>query len=214
MPPGPVRRVAVSEVTYAPEGRMPPHAHRTAGIGLVLTGRVDEEVHGATWASGALSVVVKPAGIVHEDRFGERGARLLSLSLPRRSGLRLERYVWFHGGEVVRRGVLVLRALREGGETEARREVEGMLDAIVRARPDRAPPPPWVARARDWLEGGCTVAEAARRVGVHPGSLTRAYRRAFGVSPVADRARRRVGVAADLLASTPTDLVAVAATAG
>lgn len=206
------RRVALSEVVYGPGRTMPAHAHRESTIGLVLRGLVEEDVHGATHRSGPLGVVVKPAGVVHEDRFDARGARLLSFTLPRRAGHRFDRYVWFDGGEVARRALDVLRVSREGGSRSVG-AIEALLETIARAQPIDDPEP-WLVVARDALAAGRTVAEAARGVGVHPGSLTRAHRRTFGYTPVTGRARRRVARAAELLASTATELAAVAAQSG
>ncbi len=78
--------------------------------------------------------------------------------------------------------------------------------------------PPWVLRARERLDDEATaapsVATLAADADVHPVSLARAFRRAFGCSPTAYRRRLRVRAATGLLASTPLPAVEVALAAG
>jgi len=206
------RRIALSEFVYPPHFCMRRHSHPTASIGLVLSGSVEEDSGGATDRYEALSVVVKPAGVNHQDRFGERGARMISLTLPRRAGVRLGRYGGFHGGLVARLALDVLRATRDGGAGQARAMLR-LLGAVQRTGSASAPEA-WILAARADLDQGASVAAAAQRLGVHPGSLTRAYRRAFGLTPLEDRARGRIRRAAELLASSTTKLVSVAALTG
>ena len=68
-------------VHYPPGRQMAAHAHDIAGVSLVLAGALTEEVSIANVAPGAGSVVVKPAGTVHSNRFGPAGATLLAVTL-------------------------------------------------------------------------------------------------------------------------------------
>lgn len=206
------RRVSLSEVDYPPGRCMAPHSHGTATVGFVLRGCVDEHIDGEVSRSHALSVVVKPAGLMHRDLFGEDGARMMSLRLPRHGHAPIRAYRWHHGGVVGRCALAVLRAARDGGGARFD-AIERLLAALARAdAPGTAAP--WIHRARAALDADARVEEVARRFRVHPGSLTRAYRRAFGVTPTEDRARRRVHAAADLLVTTERGLAAIADAAG
>ena len=207
-----MRRTSFAEVRYGSGRRMLPHAHSTTSISLVLSGGLDEDALGKTWESRALSVVVKPGGVVHEDRFGGDGALMLSLVFPRRASSWAGSYEWFHGGPVARCALDVLRARRDGGGDPAV-AIERLLAAVATSRrPGVAAP--WLTDARVALLGGETVGRVARRLRVHPGSLSRAYRRTFGLTPLADRARERVRRAADRIGSTSYDLAAIAAETG
>ena len=204
------RRTAFSDVTYVAGRRMRPHAHATTSISLVLSGRVDEGAVGA-WSSGrALAVLVKPGGVVHENRFGERGARLFSLVLPRRAGAFA--YGSYDGGDVTRHALVVLRAHRDGGRPSPD-SIVGLLEAVG-SSPRPATPEPWLVEARTAMARGEAVEATARRLRVHPGSLARAYRRAYGLTPTADRARARVRRAAERIGASGDDLAIVAADVG
>lgn len=67
--------------TYAPNQVMPRHTHPTMGLSVVLAGDLAEEAEGSEEFAAPFSVVVKPAEVAHRNRFGPRGARLLSIEL-------------------------------------------------------------------------------------------------------------------------------------
>ena len=67
----------VQRVDYAPGYRREPHFHEQIGITLVVDGLLRERARGAEEDASALSVVVKPAGTVHENEVGPRGARTI-----------------------------------------------------------------------------------------------------------------------------------------
>ena len=81
--------IAVGITDYAPNRVMPPHAHETLGISIVLRGSVQETSGRAVEHGRATSAVIKPPGTVHANRFGPSGARLLAveLSAERAAGL-------------------------------------------------------------------------------------------------------------------------------
>jgi hypothetical protein len=69
---------------YAEGLRQAPHWHDELHLSLVLQGHIAETVGGSTEFAGALSVVAKDPGVVHEDRFGPRGATVARLSIAGR----------------------------------------------------------------------------------------------------------------------------------
>lgn len=56
------------------------HAHDEAEISILLRGSMREGVRGVTYAGSAGNVIVKPAGVMHDDAFD--GARILCLDTP------------------------------------------------------------------------------------------------------------------------------------
>lgn len=209
----------VREVEYAAGCRQAPHAHPTAGITLVVCGGLVETTGGREERASALSVVVKPVGVVHADAVGPRGARTLQVEirdpalLPEGSAS----WRWHHAGPGLSPLLALLRALRAGRAPED--PVLEVLGELVDGGEDpRRDPPGWLRRAREALDdratAGLTVRGLAAEVGVHPVSLTRAFRRQWGVTVSAYRRRVRLRVAARQIAGTDRPLGRVAHAAG
>lgn len=215
----------VREVAYRPGLRQAPHAHEYDGITLVLAGGIRETVGRLDEVATCLSVVIKPAGVVHADRVGPRGAWalqiLLELDRPFARGDRgLGPWRWIHAGAGTR-ALLSLHRYLAGGPSVTGLEdrilevLDGMAGEDVPARRD---PPAWLRRTREALDDGSleapSVRDLASRVGVHPVSLTRAFRRHYGIPVSAYRRRERVRRAARAIERTDRDLTRIAHASG
>jgi AraC family transcriptional regulator len=215
----------VREVAYGPDLRQTDHAHEYDGITLVLGGGIRETVGRQEEVATCLSVVVKPAGVVHADRVGPRGAWalqiLLDLDRPfTRGGCDLGPWRWIHAGAGTRALLALHRYL--GGAPRA----SGLEDRILEVlgemagedRPACSDPPAWLRQARDSLDDGSSEARSVRdlaaQVGVHPVSLTRAFRRHYGIPVTAYRRRERVRRAARAIERTDRDLTRIAHASG
>jgi AraC family transcriptional regulator len=176
--------------------------------------------------AGALSVVVKPAGHVHENRFGPDGARLLAFSFAPDYFEGFERgrpreWYWHHGDDEARRALRLCRGAARAGElhTSVLDEVAALLLAPARdAAPPRGAAPCWLleTRARIHDSVGCppSVEALARVAGVHRVTLAAAFRRHFGLTVTAYHRRLRLRAAAAALATTDAPLAAIAQDAG
>jgi AraC-like DNA-binding protein len=67
---------------YAAGLRSARHAHPYANLSVILAGSLRERVGREEVTVGPLSVVVKPAGTEHANRFGPEGATLLRVEVP------------------------------------------------------------------------------------------------------------------------------------
>jgi AraC family transcriptional regulator len=210
----------VSEVDYAPRWRQPPHAHESTGVTLVLAGGFRETACGREESATSLSVVVKPAGVVHADEIGADGARtvLVEIEDPALLPRNLGPWRWLHAGPGLRPLLALAAALRG----EARSLEDTVLDLLAevsdRASPAPRDPPAWLRRAREALDDADPVAARVRdlagQLDVHPVSLTRAFRRHFGVPVSAYRRRVRLRRAAARLAGDARELTRIAHSAG
>jgi AraC family transcriptional regulator len=204
---------------------MLPHAHERTGLSVVLAGRVWERVGRADETAGPLSVVVKPAGAVHENRFGPEGARVLAFEFAPdffdgMEGSTPARWRWRHGDVDARRALHLCRATRSGPDAE--RALDDAL-ALLLTPPEAPGPVPgplprWLRAVRDRLHDEAAVAPSvtalAEEAGVHRVTLASAFRRHFGCSVTAYLRRLRVRAAASALAATDAPLAAVALDAG
>ena len=207
------------------------HAHTTTSVSLVVRGSVNEVVGGREEQGRPLSVVLKPSGVLHLDRFGPTGATLLRIglrtALPRGSdSVRGEAFEWrwIHGGASARAMLSVLSAAHHGLH---RREVHmGATDAIAAileqvsvespARDRQAPG--WVRNVVTELDDTYvrprSVADVASDHGVHPVYLARVFRRALGHSITVYVRRKRLSRAARMLAGSTTPISQIALDAG
>ena len=213
----------VREVVYRPGLRQAAHAHEYDGITLVLAGGIRETVGRLDEVATCLSVVVKPAGVVHADHVGPRGARALQILLDvdrpfARDEGGLGSWRWIHAGT----GTQVLLSLHRYLEGP---QVTGLEDRILEVLggltsedgPTRPDPPAWLRRAREALADGSearSVRDLAAQVGVHPVSLTRAFRRHYGIPVTAYRRRNRIRRAARAIERTDRDLTGIAHASG
>src|ERR671921_849962 len=67
----------VRDCLYAPGARLPRHAHHYANVTIVAGGEIHEATDAGEHRGQPFSVVVKPAGVEHENRVGRDGARTL-----------------------------------------------------------------------------------------------------------------------------------------
>jgi AraC-like DNA-binding protein/quercetin dioxygenase-like cupin family protein len=201
---GPFR---VREIAYPAGYRQPRHSHPVMGMTLVLGGSI-REVSGRRAEYGQpLSVVVKPAGVEHEDEVGPHGARTLQVEFAPAEVAELVdvpglvAWRWLHGGEPANAMLALLRLARIGGAAGAAAAEDEVLSALGTfgdATRAGGRPPSWLGRVREALDDRTrsTVRELARNAGVHEVSLSRAFRRYYGCTIGEYRRRVRLRVAA------------------
>ena len=214
---------------YAGGTQHRPHWHDELHLSVVLSGRVAERVGNATEYAGALSVVAKDAGVVHANVFGAAGAKLARLILP--SGTlgslidepsRSAGWRWTHDAAVARAFLRLVRRASDGASSFAVDDPDFLdLLAAFTARPASLAsgrPPAWLAETMEDLRASwhpaLSVADVARRAGVHPVYLARCVRRWFGTG-VADEMRRlRIRSAAAAIAENRETVSRVAHAGG
>jgi AraC family transcriptional regulator len=210
----------VVEVDYAPGWRQPAHAHEYTGVTLVLAGGFLETACGREESATALSVVVKPAGVVHADQIGGRGARtvLVEIHDPALVPERLGPWRWLHAGPGVRPLLALASALRREDRSIEDTVIDLLGEVSEATRPVSRDPPVWVLRAREALDdadpSAARVRDLAGMLAVHPVSLARAFRRHFGLPVTAYRKRVRLQRAVARLVGSRAQLSGIAYAAG
>jgi AraC family transcriptional regulator len=224
--------VSAAELSYAGNQFQHRHAHEETTISMVLSGSLVERVGKAEEMARVLSVVVKPGGTEHEDRFSPRGARTLQIRLAPAAAARLrgwqspvDQWQWLHGCSAV---VPFLRLLLVVRENEARSDTvsDVIADAateVIAALPTHhierhRGAPRWLELVREEIDDSpartLRVQVLAHGAQVHPVHLAREFRRHFGVSVSEYMQRRRVQRAATLLIDTRAPLSSVSLDAG
>jgi AraC family transcriptional regulator len=226
-----IEKQGVRVARYAAGGYMPAHQHERASLNLVLDGGFLERIRGAErrYASGHLAYC--PAGEVHSQHFGARGARQLIVTLQAdwieylrecRVNLAQAPYVRLAYAQVL--GGRLLAELQNEDEFSplaCQGIVLEVLVAFARGQAGdspRARPPAWLSGARNFIdEHACRplrLGEIAQAAGRHEIHLAREFRRHFGVSIGAYQRRARIERAARLLAAPAADITSVALECG
>ena len=208
--------------SYGPYEHFRPHAHDTANVTMVLSGELEERADGAVARAGVLSVVVKPRNRIHEDRFGPSGARMFQLRLtPELARIHAGDlpYQWVSGGEVAR----AMTSLLAEPSPDSQRIWGGFLDILAAlsisahgawGRSIQGHIRELAARIDEDPASGISVRELAEEHGLHPVSLARAFRRAYGCSIMDYLRRARILRACRIMDEGAVSLSLVAAETG
>lgn len=193
----------VSKTSHAPNTLLPAHSHPHATLTCVLGGGYHENFGQGMSELPSLSVVVKPAETIHENRVDARGARCLllevSVSSLAEGDLKLfAKPISFILGVSAVNVLRALAYLAERQSADSSLEIESVATELLGwIDGEQSPPSRCVSsrirRVRERLDD-CpsvvpTLAELAREANCHPIYLARAFRRAYGAS-VGEYARR------------------------
>jgi AraC family transcriptional regulator len=216
----------LSETRYPSEATLATHAHDYACVVVVLEGRFQERHEAKTRTAGPGTVIIRPEGEPHSDRFAPGGGRCLNVELPPQwLGTMRDvavRSTASRGGPFALLGRRLHLELVQGDGVSAL-AVESLVLALLvgldrEERRSTAAAPRWLLRARERIHDDpaahVTLAELAADAGVHPVHLATAFRRFFG-QPVAATIRQlRLELACRELSRPDVSIADVANLAG
>ena len=231
----PVRRIktggfTITEGIHKDGARLPWHDHETPTICFVLQGAFTEAWHGGSIECTSSTLKITPAGERHCDYFSRGDVRGLLIEADdalvaaiRPYSAILDERMSFHGGLVPGIAWRVYDEMLRM-DTAAPLAIEGLLLELVAAasrigdRYSRSTQPYWLELARERIHADLasrpSLRGLAESVGVHPVTLARAFRRAFGCT-VGEYVRNlRIERATRQLADTDLSLAEIALTAG
>jgi len=219
----------VDETRYPAELALAPHRHDHATLCVVLEGGLTERVGRHERSCGEGTLIVKPPGEAHSDRFHRGGARCVNVAIDEARLARLRATApvlsetLFDAGPALwslgRRLSDELRAADDVSTIAVEGLVLELVCASVRgARRRRARVPDWIEEIREYVHdnyfANVSLSEAAAAVGHHPAYVASCFRRRFGHS-IGEYVRRlRVEHVARRLTSTRDPLARIAAEAG
>jgi len=229
-----VRRVTLDGMTLT-EGMhvrgstLPWHDHEGPTLCFVLDGAFAEYMRGRVIDCQPSTFKITPAGERHWNRFhlADVHGLMVELNPARKPALAAFERVLTRTHQSDRGAEsLLLRRLHAELHAEddaASLAIEGLLlellALVARSRePAGAAIQPWVARARAMLGDAparrISLATVAEEVGVHPATLARAFRRAYGCSMGEMQRQLRLDLAVRLLTNTRQPLSRIAQQAG
>lgn len=221
--------MTLTEGLHAGGSSLPWHDHGGPTLCFVLDGAFAEYVRGGVLDCRPSTFKITPAGERHWNRFhlGDVHGLMVELDTDSRPAFEpFERVLTRpHKSDRGEESLLVRRLHSElqAEDDAAALAIEGLmlelLALVARSRePAGHPVPPWVARARALLADAParrqSLADIAAEVGVHPATLARAFRRAYGCSLGEMQRRIRLDLAVRLLTTTRQPLALIAVQAG
>ena len=200
------------ESVYEPGSHQAAHAHDYMSLSFVARGGLEESVGGVRRTAAAGDVIVKPAGVVHEDVYGPGGTKMFTIVLDEEIGP----YRWLFGGAPAALFTRAIVECRDGAPIEdlAFDLVAAVLECGSNASAFQSARSKSGASALQVAEHDVPVAALAREVAMHPVSLARAFRREHGMSITCYRRRARVRRATTLLTTSAMPLAEVALESG
>jgi AraC family transcriptional regulator len=222
--------LVLTETIRQPGLVLPRHCHKYTNIALVIQGSFIETVAQDPYEVSPASLILRPAGEMHTNRYGRAEARCLVIEVkpPRLEMIRqvspvLDCAAHIRGGWVT---VLAQRLAQEFQmkDSASPLAIEALtLDLLAQASrrsPENASSskPRWLRRARELIREQfaqpLSLSYVAESVGVHPSHLARMFRRHYQCT-VGDYMRRlRLETAVEELIHSDKSLAEIALSAG
>jgi AraC family transcriptional regulator len=220
----------LTETFHEPHLILPRHDHECANINFTLKGSFRETIGNRPQECETGSLLVKPPGESHGNKYGREGAHclLIELSPPRSDDIRALTDL-FDAPAHVKGGTLslIMRRIYDEFRGQARGfelVIEGlileMLGQTFRQNNLRnfSPPPSWLIRAQELIHQHfaeklslCVVADAVQ---IHPSHLARTFRKYHRCS-IGEYVRRlRIEYAAQKILKSGSSLTDIALAAG
>lgn len=220
----------LTETAHQPNQNLPRHYHELTNIAFVLDGSFTEMLDRQSVECSPGSLLIKPPGEAHANRYGRTGMRCLIIEIHRQQletlqpcSTALDQVTHVHGGSLPMLGMRIYKELRlmDGASPLA---IEGLMLEFVASlsrqsmNPSKGKRPRWLEQAREILEadfhGSVSLACVAAAVGIHPVHLARAFRKYFGCTPGDYVRHLRIDFACRELSGSDTPLVEIALAAG
>jgi AraC family transcriptional regulator len=214
--------LALCELQRRPHQRLAPHRHRQATLSVNLAGACCETANGVEYKTQWPTVLFRPPGLRHENRYGPEGARSFVVGLPDSLGVAHslpERPIAAAGLLTV----LIFDCYRAFASDDplAPLHVEELLVFLMERKCCAHSPrlkPQWLADLEEKLRAEPTntarLPDLARVAQVHPIYLARAFRYHQGCSVGQFLRRQRLDSACRQLLDGDSPISAIAAAAG
>lgn len=191
--------VIVTETTHAPALKLPAHFHELPNLVFVLEGSFLETAAGQTHECRPGSMLLKPGGAIHEDRYGQTGAHCLIVEMkPALMSLTGSLTSLLKTIDHFQDGFHSLIAGRIYNEFQIQDSaspiaIEGLvlelLAQCLRMKQEKVSgrkKSEWLSRAKDLIQEryneNLSLGRIASLVGIHPAHLARSFRMEFGLT--------------------------------
>jgi len=220
----------LTETTHQPNQNLPRHYDERTNIAFVIDGSFTEMLDRRSVECIPGSLLIKPPGEAHANRYGSAGMRCLLIEMHRQQlatlqpwSTALDQVTHVRGGTLSMLGRRIYKefCLMDGASPLA---IEGLVLEFVAGlsrqsmNPSKGKRPRWLDQAREILEAdfhdSVELACVAAAVDIHPVHLAREFRRYFGCTPGDYVRHLRIDFACRQLSGSDRPLVEIALAAG
>lgn len=208
---------------------VPLHCHAQASLIFVISGTYLSSADAFRAETGNPTLIFNPPGTVHKDSFVHPCGKYLALSLTEEASRNLHQLpsvpraaTAFVNAEIVSIAVR-LYGMTTAPSSSAPFDVEAKCWELMSALAGRKiwkgfAAPPWAKSARELMQDECCTSlrftEVARRLSVHPVTLSKGFREIFGCTAQQYLIRCRLQKALSLIRSTRRSLATIALETG
>ncbi|MCI0604607.1 AraC family transcriptional regulator [bacterium] len=221
--------IRLTETVHEQRLQLGPHSHEFFNLTFVLKGSFVESFERNRLELSSNSVLFEPAGVIHSDNFGDRGAHSLIVEPPEHwiQSVNLDSSLLlnpFHLNDPFT-SKLVTRIYREFQFPDrfSSLAVQATLLELfsftfrkIQCRNELKPP--WLAKVQNHIEehfqDALTISSLSKVVDVHPAHLIRSFRKFLSCTPGGYIRRTRLKFAAKLLQETNLSLTEIALSTG
>ena len=220
----------LTETTHQPNNELPRHNHELTNIAIVLNGSFSEILDRRIIDCYPQSLLVKPSGEPHANRYGRDGMRCLLIEVQSKKlaalgswSKALDQVQHVRGGVSSALGTRIYKEFRMM-DSASPLAIEGLVLELVADLSRRSSlsserqPARWLERAREILHAHSSETlrfnAVARAVEVHPVHLAREFRKAYGCTLGEYLRGLRIELCCARLASSDDSLVEIALNAG
>nr|WP_321231636.1 AraC family transcriptional regulator [uncultured Psychroserpens sp.] len=169
---------------------MKPHYHNETALSLVLKGTVQERVNNITGFGGITNVIIKPAGVIHDNMFSN-DCTIISFYLKETNTFNkidseiLKEWSWINGGNCQN---LFFKLMYQKSESEYYETLKALILYLKTQKIKTANIiiPEWLQDVKRILDSSSHEVirskDLASFCGVHPVYLSRAFKKYFGQS--------------------------------
>jgi AraC family transcriptional regulator len=220
----------LTETTHRPEQRLPRHHHELTNIAFVVDGSFTEILDRRSIECSPKSVLIKPPGEAHANRYGRAGMRCLLVEIsaqqlsqlhPCCESLRDVRHLRADLASLL--GMRIYNEFRLMDEVSPL-AIEGLMlefvAALAREQTScaKGKPPRWLQQTKEILDANfqerISLAGVAGAVDIHPVQLARSFRKFFCCTPGEYVRRLRIDFACRELSTSTKPVVEIALAAG
>ena len=184
---------AIWDMCYKPLRHFDKHVDGAPRISIIVRGKVKEDSSGKEEYAQSGSIVFKPGDLVHQNSFGVKGSRILSVIFKedffhQKQDVKIHDWRWFHGMSAAYPAFEFARNLDH--ITNEEDLYEELVDLFAKLPPNlnmsSKDVPSWLAQVKekmsDEYKKPLRTKDLAAGIGVHPVYLARAFRRYYGYS--------------------------------
>lgn len=184
-------RFTVEDSVYPPFLYMPPHTDKLPRISIILDGELQELHDSQNITASRGSLVIKPNHVVHENFFGDKPVRSLSISFHDKElfNEHFENWQWIKHPKVNVLGIRFWAAAKNiKDEENLMLCLSELMSAVATLRHDTNKPIYWIAELERLIEEGFCDAEKinelSQKLSLHRVYVSRAFKKYHGATPV------------------------------